>query len=206
MRSFKCIVLVLLISLSFLSVMPQEGRSQPAKLTIVVHNAMEGTAPRFDPSEIILGSPGTILNITFVYDMQDNMGIHTFTIDDVQGNHIINLELKYGEQASAELVVNSTREVTYNGAKYEPAQKLGGIHFYCIPHVTLGMEGAIKFAAAAGGEGENVAQEGIFLRAYWIGLIGIFATIVIIALSYFVIKSGSRHNVDHKEHIRRGLR
>ena len=48
-------------------------------------------------------------------------------------------------------------------------------------------------------------QKGINLRAYWIGIIGIAATLAWTGISYFVIKSSSRHQKGHREHLRKGL-
>jgi len=47
-------------------------------------------------------------------------------------------------------------------------------------------------------------EKGILLRAYWIGIIGIAATLLWTIISYFVIKTSSRHFRDHSEHARRG--
>jgi len=48
-------------------------------------------------------------------------------------------------------------------------------------------------------------EKGILLRAYWIGIIGIAATLLWVIISYFLIKSSSRHHTDHREHVRKGL-
>jgi hypothetical protein len=46
---------------------------------------------------------------------------------------------------------------------------------------------------------------GVFLRAYWIGLIGLAAMLVWTGITYFIIKGSSRHLRDHHDHIRKGL-
>ena len=57
-----------------------------------------------------------------------------------------------------------------------------------------------------GGTTTAAAPEiGVFLRAYWIGLIGLAAMLVWTGIAYFIIKSSSRHLRDHHDHIRRGL-
>jgi hypothetical protein len=63
------------------------------------------------------------------------------------------------------------------------------------------MQGRIVLASEQAPE----AEKGILLRAYWIGIIGIAATLGWVGVSYFVIKSSSRHFTDHREHVRRGL-
>src|SRR2546430_1386147 len=66
-----------------------------------------------------------------------------------------------------------------------------------------GIAGRIALAGApAGGQ---PAEKGILLRAYWIGIIGIAATLLWVIISYFLIKSSSRHHTDHREHVRKGL-
>jgi hypothetical protein len=64
------------------------------------------------------------------------------------------------------------------------------------------MFGHIVIGGAA--ETAERPEMGVFLRAYWIGLLGIAATLVLVVVSYFVIKGSSRHYRDHHEHIRRG--
>jgi len=39
---------------------------------------------------------------------------------------------------------------------------------------------------------------------YGIGLLGFAGTLLLVGISYFVIKGSSRHYRDHHEHIRRG--
>ena len=90
----------------------------------------------------------------------------------------------------------------YNGTQFTPQPSpAGGILFYCIPHQTAGMVGRIALAGLA----PPPVEKGILLRAYWIGLIGIAVTLLWVVISYYIIKSSSRHFKDHAEHVRRGL-
>ena len=79
----------------------------------------------------------------------------------------------------------------------------GLIKFFCIPHESAQMKGHVVLASAT--TSTETPQMGVFLRAYWIGLLGIAGTMLLVAISYFVIKGSSRHYRDHREHIRRGL-
>jgi hypothetical protein len=64
------------------------------------------------------------------------------------------------------------------------------------------MVGQIRLASVSEGE---VVDKGILLRAYWIGMIGIVSMLAWIGISYFIIKTSSRHFSDHREHVRKGL-
>ena len=68
---------------------------------------------------------------------------------------------------------------------------------------TLGMVGHVVLGTGQSAPTTTPA-EGVFLRAYWIGLLGIAGTFLLIGISYFVIKGSSRHFRDHSEHVRRG--
>src|SRR5256885_1736245 len=76
-----------------------------------------------------------------------------------------------------------------------------GIRWFCIPHRTAGMTGEILLAGLTA----PTPEKGILIRAYWIGIIGIAATLAWTIISYFIIKSSSRHFKDHSEHLRKGL-
>src|SRR5207237_8482210 len=92
----------------------------------------------------------------------------------------------------------------YSGTQFRPEPAAGGgIVFYCIPHRGTGMVGSIALAGAL--TAGTPPEKGILLRAYWIGIIGIAATLLWTIISYFLIKSSSRHFRDHREHVRRGL-
>jgi hypothetical protein len=64
------------------------------------------------------------------------------------------------------------------------------------------MVGYIAIGGAA--EATEPQEKGVYLRAYWIGLLGFAGTLLLVGISYFVIKGSSRHYRDHHEHIRRG--
>ena len=98
--------------------------------------------------------------------------------------------------------VLSLTRIAYNGTQFTPQPSpAGGILFFCIPHQAAGMVGRIDLAGLA----PPTAEKGILLRAYWIGLIGIAVTLLWVVISYYIIKSSSRHFKDHADHVRRGL-
>jgi len=126
---------------------------------------------------------------------------HSFTINDENGTIKINTELvSPGLNVTLNFTVVSMTLIAYNGTQFRPEPAAGGgIVFYCIPHRGTGMVGSIALA------GGTPPEKGILLRAYWIGIIGIAATLLWTIISYFLIKSSSRHFRDHREHVRRGL-
>src|SRR2546429_985748 len=130
---------------------------------------------------------------------------HSFTINDENGTIKINtLLVNPGLNVTLNFTVVSMTLVTYNGTQFRPEiSPSGGIEFYCIPHRLAGMTGRIALAGAPTG-GQPV-EKGILLRAYWIGIIGIAATLLWVIISYLLIKSCSRHHTDHREHVRKGL-
>ena len=87
-----------------------------------------------------------------------------------------------------------------NGTSFVPEPSGSGIRFYCTVHPVT-MVGLISLASLPAA----VPEKGILLRAYWIGIIGIAVTLVWVGIAYYVIKSSSRHFVDHSEHVRKGL-
>ena len=98
-------------------------------------------------------------------------------------------------------VVTMTQILLTNGTRFAPEAGSNGILFFCIPHRGAGMTGQIVLASVP----PAAAEKGILLRAYWIGIIGIAVTLAWTGITYFVIKSSSRHFVDHAEHVRKGL-
>jgi len=164
----------------------------------------------FSPAVIIIPQVPIILNITFFNNQSVSEGVqHTFTVNDNKGNLAIDTGLVNPQaNASFEFTVNSMTNVTYNGTGFQPGppplgSDNGTIQYYCIPHVGLGMKGTIILGSAVPAAGQP--EKGMFLRAYWIGIIGIAAMIVWVGISYFVIKSSTPHFKDHKEHVRKGL-
>ena len=96
---------------------------------------------------------------------------------------------------------NGLTNITYNGASFTPESSGQGIRWYCVPHRAAGMVGEILLAGVTA----PTPEKGILIRAYWIGIIGIAATLLWTIISYFIIKSSSRHFKDHHEHVRKGL-
>lgn len=182
------------LSLSF----PVAAQGTHLSLTI-------GVSPRgeaaFFPETILIPHVDITLNVTFRNNYTTPGQVHTFTIANSVGDAVINTgDLAPGENASVEFHIVSLENISFNGSFFQPESLGTGIRFFCIPHAP-GMQGTIILASLPGAE----AEKGILLRAYWIGIIGIAATLGWVGISYFVIKSSSRHFRDHREHIRRGL-
>lgn len=162
----------------------------------------------FEPKQIRIPQVPIILNITIVNN--GTTGLHTFSINDKTPDLKINVVLtNRGDRSTVEFQVNASTtapgaigNVFYNGSAFEPQKTANGIRFYCRPHEALGMVGEIVLATAGTAAAED---KGLFLRAYWIGVIALAAMLLWIGITYFVIKTSSRHFSDHHEHIRRGL-
>lgn len=155
--------------------------------------------------QILVPSLPIIVNVTF-HNNETTVGlIHTFTINDENGTIQLNTgDVDANGTATVEFTIESLdppRVVVSNGPSFAPERGDRGILFYCIPHRPVGMVGEIVLASVAA----EPQEKGFLLRAYWIGLIGIFATIVWIVISYFIIKSSSPRFQDHREHLRKGL-
>ncbi len=186
------------------------GAGPVPTLYIEVQGAQIGASYQFAPALIIIPQVPITLNITFLNNQSAGSPIaHTFTINDNAGKVAIDTGLVNPQvTANVEFTVNSMTSITYQGRTFTPGPPPSGtdngtIQFYCIPHVSLGMKGTIILGSAVPAAGQ--ATKGVFLRAYWIGLIGIGAMLVWIGISYFLIKSSSPHFKDNKAHVRKGL-
>ncbi len=143
----------------------------------------------FEPNEILIASVPILVNITFVNNDTVNADINHNFRTEIGAVVYETPFIKPGESSQIEFWINET----------------GEIPFWCnVPgHRQLGMEGTFIVGLVPGPEA--LAEQGLPLRAYWIGLIGIFAMVGVIGVAYFVIKVESRHHSDHREHKRRGL-
>lgn len=218
MRTFVLLVAAVMTAVCF-SALPAAGAPTTApsaaaaltipRLYIQVIGQPSGTSFTFTPAAIIIPQVPIILNITF-YNNQpvSTLTNHTFTIDDTKGNHVINFPASPQTNVTFQFTINSMTNVTFANRSFQPGPPPSGtdngtIQFYCIPHVTLGMKGSILLGSAVPPAAPE--QNGIFLRAYWIGLIGIAAMLVWIGISYYIIKGSSPRFRDHREHVRKGL-
>ncbi len=186
------------------------GAGPVPTLYIEVQGAQVGASYQFTPAVIIIPQVPITLNITFLNNQSAATLIaHTFTINDNSGKPAIDTGLVNPQSTvNLEFTINSMTSITYQGRTFTPGPPPSGtangtIQFYCIPHVSLGMKGTIILGTAV----PAAAQEtkGVFLRAYWIGMIGIASMLVWIGISYFLIKSSSPHFKDNKAHVRKGL-
>ncbi len=211
MRNFVLLVTAVLIAIfavppaisvaSATSAGPQVAQSPKLYVTVGVDQA---GATHFLPATIIIPQINITLNITFVNNYTVGGGmIHTFSIDNTNGPpaRITTGNVAPGQNVSIEFHINSLTNITYSGTSFTPESSGQGIRWYCVPHRTAGMVGEILLAGLTA----PTPEKGILIRAYWIGIIGIAATLVWTIISYFIIKSSSGHFKDHHEHIRKGL-
>jgi plastocyanin len=202
MRSFALIVaasLVLIMAMPVLAV-PAAGAVPLPRYALTIFGETNGTKQQFSQALIAVSVVPIELNITF--HNNDTMG-HSFTINDVNLTPRIDTKvINPGQTRFLNFTVLSMTRIAYNGTTFTPeVSPQGGIRFYCIPHAGAGMVGRI---AMAGVTTTTTPEKGILLRAYWIGMIGIAAMLLWTIISYFIIKSSSRHFRDHAEHVRRG--
>lgn len=226
MRTLVLVVAVVILAVSFSALpasasvpSPTPTASGPAvpELTIQIIGQTIGTKYTFSPSLILIPQVPIILNITFYNNQSVGSAVpHTFTINDNKGNPVIDTGLVQPQtNVTFQFTINSMTNVTFSNSTVTnrsftpgPAPTSsptdnGTVQWYCIPHVGLGMTGVIMLASAVPAAPQE--QKGVFLRAYWIGMIGIASMIVWIGISYFVIKSSSPHFKDNRGHVRKGL-
>ena len=182
------------------------GLAQSPKLYVTVGVDQSG-ATRFLPATIIIPQVNITLNITFVNNYTVGGGmVHTFSIANSDDSAIVINNLTTGSVApganlSFEFHINSLTNITYKGVSFTPESSGQGIRWFCIPHRNAGMTGEILLAGLTA----PTPEKGILIRAYWIGIIGIAATLAWTIISYFIIKSSSPHFKNHAEHVRKGL-
>src|SRR5437867_11364672 len=211
MRNFVLLVTAVLIAIymvppaiSVASATPAVSDVAQAPKLIVRIGVDQSGATHFLPATIIIPQVNITLNITFVnnYTVSGGM-IHTFSIDNSDNSvrEISTGNVNPGSNVSFEFHINSLTNITYNGTSFTPESSGQGIRWYCIPHRAAGMTGEILLAGLTA----PTPEKGILIRAYWIGIIGIAATLLWTIISYFIIKSSSGHFKDHHEHVRKGL-
>src|SRR5881296_3582131 len=211
MRNFVLLVTAVLIAIyivppaiSVASATPAVSDVAQAPKLIVRIGVDQSGATHFLPATIIIPQVNITLNITFVnnYTVSGGM-IHTFSIDnaDRSAQEISTGNVDPGRNVSIEFHINSLTNITFNGTSFTPESSGQGIRWYCVPHRGVGMVGEILLAGLTA----PTPEKGILIRAYWIGIIGIAATLLWTIISYFIIKSSSGHFKDHHEHVRKGL-
>ncbi len=214
MRNFVLLVTAVLVAIfivpptiSVASATPSlPGVAQSPKLYVTV-GVDQGGATRFLPATIIIPQVNITLNITFVNNYTVGGGmVHTFSIPNSDDSAIVINNLTTGSVApganlSFEFHINSLTNITYKGVSFTPESSGQGIRWFCIPHRNAGMTGEILLAGLTA----PTPEKGILIRAYWIGIIGIAATLAWTIISYFIIKSSSPHFKNHAEHVRKGL-
>ncbi len=208
MRTFVLLVAAVIVAVAFLptATQPAAAASSIPELKITVLGEQNGSSFQFNPSQILLPKVPILLNITFINNQTTGSVVHhTFSIDNSASpaKTIINYDLAAQQNVTFNILVNSMTNISWNGTTFTPAVgPTNGIKFYCVYHLP-NMVGEITLAGAPVPAGTE--QNGVFLRAYWIGLIGIAAMLVWTGISYFIIKSSSPRFKDHREHVRKGL-
>ncbi|MFC5973617.1 halocyanin domain-containing protein [Halomarina salina] len=91
-------------------------------------------------------------------------------------------------------------ELSSSGTTYEHTFETAGIYeYYCQPHRSLGMKGAVavgsvprKAAAAGGGEAEPADPEhmGVPIQAHWVGIATILMIVSSLMFTFFLLKYG----------------
>jgi len=205
MKRFALIIattLLMAVSTPFLVPVVAAQTTPIPTLSLTIVGETNNSKQVFSKNLILL--PELPYNLVITFHNGDPVMAHSFTIADVNGTPQINsLILNPGApNVTLSFTVLSLTRIAYNGTQFTPQPSpAGGILFYCIPHQTAGMVGRIALAGLA----PPPVEKGILLRAYWIGLIGIAVTLLWVVISYYIIKSSSRHFKDHAEHVRRGL-
>lgn len=200
----RIVALLALFSLAVVHVAPfllsVPASAQGTRLEVTIGVAPGGQLA-FSPNTILIPQVNITLNVTFHNNFTSPGQSHTFTIANIDGTPIINTDLvSPNASVSVEFRIVNLSNISYNGTFFQPEPLGTGIRFFCIPH-NPAMEGSILLASLQAAEPEK----GILVRAYWIGIIGIAATLGWVGVSYFVIKSSSRRFTDHREHLRKGL-
>jgi len=202
MRGLALIVATFLLVVAFVPWVGVPSQAQTAVPTLSLTVSGETVAARqvFVPSLILV--PQVPIELIVTFHNNDTMQ-HTFTINDENNTERISTgSVDPGLNATVNFTVLSMTRILFNGTEFTPEAAGTGIRYFCIPHRGAGMVGEIALATAQAPESP---EKGILLRAYWIGIIGIAAMLVWIGISYFLIKSSSRHFTDHREHVRKGL-
>ncbi len=175
----------------------------PPRLELTVE-AGEGSQFVFSPAQILLPSVPIVLNITVINNSTSTMA-HSFSIRDSAGTTRVSVWVNAtGAKAYANFTVDTATQIKFSGQTFTAEQSAGAIKFFCIPHETVGMVGTIA-VGGAGPTGGTTQNLGVPVQAYWIGLIGLGVMLLWIGVTYFLVKTSSRHFRDNREHVRRGL-
>jgi halocyanin-like protein len=96
--------------------------------------------------------------------------------------------------------LDSGSAVSSSGVHYEHTFEKGGITtYYCDPHRSLDMKGAVAVGdevstAAAGGGQQPVHELGVPIQAHWVGIGAILGIVGVINYTFYVLKYGESPN------------
>ena len=206
---------VLFLALPLSTILPNSTALDvpPPRLYITLVATEVGANPRFTPQDaqsqtiIVVPQVPVVLNITLIFD---DVLDHSFTIRSTDpaaaSAYLVNVDLPVsmgrGNSKTVEFLIVEEDRIVFEGRNETVETGGSGIRFFCVPHEAADMEGFIAIGGVTATT--EPPEKGVFLRAYWIGLLGFAGTLLLVGTSYFVIKGSSRHYRDHHEHIRRG--
>src|SRR6266566_417513 len=181
MRSFALIMVACLFAVAVFPFFVPRVSAQTAPLptfSVTVLGETVGTKQQFARNLILV--PEVPIRLIVTFHNNDTMN-HSFTINDVNGTPQIGPKLvSPGLNVTFNFTLVSMTLIAYNGTQFRPEPTADG---------SVSLAGAPTTSTAP--------EKGILLRAYWIGSIGIAATLLWTIISYFLIKSSRRHFRDH---------
>jgi hypothetical protein len=105
----------------------------------------------------------------------------------IKGDQTANRSFAFVWKSPATNETDVTFDVLVNAVNGDGANTGGSDHWSRMVVTLPGLPGA----GGAGGD-VDISKLGVPLRAYWLGVIGILATIFLLVLSFYVIRSGSK--------------
>ncbi len=217
MQRLAVLVALVLLSVYLVPTAVTETSSAAPIPTLIeyVQGETNGTRQQFSVERILI--PQVPITLTIRFHNNDTM-VHSFTIDDENNTAPISTGVistglvPGGRNATVNITILAMApsiRISHNNTVFAPEKSPnGGILYYCIPHrgtATLGVSMVGEIVLSTFSTTTGAPEKGILIRAYWIGIIGIAATLVWTVISYFIIKSSSRRFTDHREHVRKGL-
>jgi halocyanin-like protein len=145
------------------------------EVSVAVGAEGNGGAFAFDPPAVQV-DPGT----TVVFEWTGEGGQHNVIAED-------------GGEFESDLVAEA-------GFTFEHTFEEEGITtYYCEPHRSLGMKGAVAVGEVATGGGEGGGEKeleelGVPIQAHWVGSATILGIIMTLVYSFFVLKYGESPN------------
>jgi halocyanin-like protein len=105
-----------------------------------------------------------------------------------------------GDSGPASSDLNSGDPVSEGGTTYEFTFENGGItNYYCDPHLSLGMKGAVAVGGgvpteSTGGGRKELHELGVPIQAHYVGAGTVLMILVSLIYSFFILKYGESPN------------